>query len=272
MKIKNIKKNWVSVIDDVDCGNLSDFEKSKIYSLFSARKIVIFKNQQLSTQQLKNFCSIFGKLWDSSKEKYSGFEQINKTDLHDDCVELVSESGLLGNKVLPWHVDLTHFPSQLIPNRILYAVELEGDLAATKFIDTVQGLNLIDPTIKDFLSTATALCKAPYKTPWDCYVRRPAINWHPSHNDYGLVADGLFTQWIEGLPDDTVYKHWIQQHVIEKMQNTETVHAHEWELHDLVLYDNWSTMHCRDMFTGTRRLKRLTWDQNWYTYHGRLGL
>lgn len=266
MKVTNVKDKWVSVVDDIDCGNLSSDEQNAIYDLFANRKVVIFKNQKLSNQQLKTFCSTFGQVWDTAKERYSGLEQSSASGHEDDFVETVSESGLLKSGIIPWHVDLTHFPSQLIPNRILYAVELDGSPAGTIFLDTVQGLNLIDKTTKEFLSTATALCKAPYQTPWDCYMRRPALVWHPVHNDYGLVADELFTQWIEGLPDGTNYKLWIRKVIIEKMENEQTVYEHNWQLNDLVLYDNWSTIHYRNAFEGTRRLKRVTWDQNWYTY------
>ena len=55
-----------------------------------------------------------------------------------------------------------------------------------------------------------------------------------------------------------------RENVINKMLTEETMYAHEWELGDLVLYDNWSTIHYRDKFEGKRRLKRVTWDQNWY--------
>lgn len=266
MKIQHLKNKWVTSIDDVDCANLSPDEKKEIYSLFAERKVLIIKNQQLTNPQLKNFCSIFGNLWDESKELFSGLSQSNNEFHEDSFVELVSESGILENIRIPWHVDLTHFPSQLIPNRVLYAVELSDTAAGTQFLDTVQGLDLIDPQIKKFLSTATALCKAPYETPWNCYVRRPAINWHPIHNQYGLVADQLFTQWIEGLPEGTNYKEWIKTHVIDKMHSDETLYIHNWELHDLLIYDNWSTIHFRDSFSGIRKLKRVTWDQNWYTY------
>jgi taurine dioxygenase len=267
MKITHLKNKWVSTIEDIDCSNLSDDEKKEILSLFAERKILIIKNQQLTNSELKNFCSIFGNLWDKSRETFSGLSQSDSNFHEDSFIEIVSETGILKNKRIPWHIDLTHFPSQLIPNRVLYAVELGGSPAGTQFIDTVQGLNLIDPDIKLFLSKSTALCKAPYKTPWDCYVRRPALSWHPIHNQYGLVADELFTQWIEGLPKDTNYKEWIKTQVIDKMQSAETLYVHNWELYDLLIYDNWSTIHYRDSFEGARKLKRVTWDQNWYTYN-----
>ena len=264
MLVKKIKNNWVSEILDVDCANLTSSEEKQIYEIFAKQKVVIFKDQSLNNMQLKKFCSIFGQVWDNSKEKYSGLQQSVVSGHEDNFVETVSENGLLSSGLIPWHVDLTHFPSQLLPNRILYAVELEGDTASTQFIDTVQGLNLINSSIKEFLKYATALCKAPYNTPWDCYVRRPAIQWHPIHNDYGLVADELFTQWIEGLEKDVDYKQWIKKNVINKMISNETTYAHNWNVGDLVVYDNWSTIHTRDAFTGKRKLKRVTWDQNWF--------
>ena len=264
MKITNIKDKWVSEVSDVDCADLTPLEKTEVYNLFAKQKVVIFKDQSLNNTQLKDFCSIFGQVWDNSKEKYSGLQQSVVSGHEDNFVETVSEDGLLKSGVISWHVDLTHFPSQLLPNRILYAVELEGDPAGTKFIDTVQGLHLINNSIREFLKSATALCKAPYKTPWDCYVRRPAIQWHPIHNDYGLVADELFTQWIEGLEEGTDYKQWIRNNVIDKMMSDETTYTHTWNLGDIVVYDNWSTIHYRDAFVGKRKLKRVTWDQNWF--------
>jgi|TARA_B110000503_G_C7101237_1_gene393865 taurine dioxygenase len=268
LKITSIKKNWISEVNDIDCGNLSNTEKEIVYDLYATQKVVIFKNQNLNNVQLKEFCSIFGNVWDSSKEKYSGLNQSINRGHEDNFVETVSESGLLQSGTIPWHIDLTHFPSQLLPNRILYAIELEGEPTGTKFVDTIQGLHLIDNSVREFLKEATALCKAPYTTPWDCYVRRPAINWHPVHNDYGLVADELFTQWIDGLPEGTNYIEWFRNNIINKMISDETTYLHNWSIGDLVIYDNWSTIHYRDAFIGKRKLKRVTWDQDWCKYIG----
>lgn len=264
MKITRIKEKWVSEVTDVNCANLSDVEKTKVYNLFADQKVLIFKDQKLDNSQLKDFCSIFGTVWDNSKEKYSGLQQSVVSGHEDNFVETVSEDGLLKSGVINWHVDLTHFPSQLLPNRILYAVELQGQPSGTKFIDTIQGLDLIDHSVKEFLESAVAICKAPYKTPWNSPVRRPALQWHPKHNAFGLVADELFTQWLEGLEEGTDYKKWFRSNVIDKMITEETLYTHEWNLGDIVVYDNYSTIHYRDAFVGKRKLKRVTWDQNWF--------
>lgn len=264
MKVTSIKSKWVSEVTDINCADLNDLEKQEIYDLFAKQKVLIFKNQTLNNTQLRDFCSIFGQVWDNSKEKYSGLQQSVTSGHEDHFVETVSEDGLLKSGVINWHVDLTHFPSQLLPNRILYAVELQGQPSGTKFIDTVQGLHMLDKSIKEFLKSAVAICKAPYNTPWNSPVRRPAIQWHPIHNDFGLVADELFTTWLEGLEEGTNYKEWFRSNVIDKMTSDETLYTHDWNLGDIVVYDNWSTIHYRDAFVGKRKLKRVTWDQNWF--------
>ena len=272
MKITNLRKNWVSIVEDVDCGNLDLDQRREVFELFARRKLVIFRDQHLDNAQLKQFCSIFGWVWDRAHERYSGLEQSVNTGQQDSFVEVVSETGLLKDGVIPWHIDLTHFPTQLIPNRILYAVELEGSPAGTRFIDTVQGLKLIERAKHMWLSNATALCKAPYKTPWEAVVRRPALAWHPIHKDWALTADELFTvamdhpnTFEDTWGADRTYKGWIKE-VIQEMQSIETTYTHNWELNDLMVYDNWSTMHYRDAFEGKRKLKRVTWDQIWNQY------
>lgn len=258
MKITDLKKKWVSVVEDVDCGNLSFLESEKIYDLFLDRKILIFKNQHLDDIQLKKFAEIFGSVWDRSTEtKMSGLDQTAENEGH---IELVSESGILGNKHVPWHIDLTHFPSQVLPNRLLYAVELEGESAPTEFVYTLDCKNQLSKKDYKFLRSTNILCKAPYETPWQGYMRRPALNLHPVDNKYALMIDPCFTKWIDRLDEDVItYFKRLMNHI-----NTEqTYYAHNWELNDLVVYDNWSTIHQRREFNGSRKLKRVTWDQDW---------
>lgn len=266
MKLTNLRTNWVTVVEDIDCNKLTNDEKKKIYFLFLERKILVFKKQNLSNKKLKEFCSIFGRVWDLSTERYSGLEQTKNLTQEDSFVEIVSESGILNKKRIPWHIDLTHFPSQDIPNRMLYAINISENVSGTRFVDTVQGFKLLDNKVKNILLNSIALCKAPYKTPWDCYVRRPALNWHPYHNKYSLIADETFTEFLDGLDSNIDYSNWFRSNVIEKMLTYETEYLHKWDVGDLMIYDNSSTMHCRSEFSGVRRLKRITWDQNWHKY------
>ena len=120
-----------------------------------------------------------------------------------------------------------------------------------------------DEEIFDFLRNTSIHCKAPYKTPWDAVMRRPALNWHHKHNSWGLVADELFTTHIEGRED---YLKFIRP-IIEQMKTEYTVYSHDWQENDLMVYDNWSLMHSRRQFNNSvRKLKRITWDQDWYRY------
>lgn len=256
MRVQYARENWVAIISEIDCGNLNSVEEEAIYELFAKNKLVIFKNQKLNNEQLKKFADIFGNVWTNNE---AGLGQTKDKDKEDGFVELVSDDGLLKKGIIPWHIDLSHHPSE-IPNRLLYAVELEGEGAPTKFIDTIQGAKLLDKELHECLTEAVALCKAPYPTPWKDAVRRPALQRHPYHDEYALTFDGLFTETIEGLKQD--YKEWFAP-ILEQLQNEETTYDHYWELGDLMVYDNWSTMHYRPAFEGKRKLKRVTWNQIW---------
>jgi alpha-ketoglutarate-dependent taurine dioxygenase len=72
-----------------------------------------------------------------------------------------------------------------------------------------------------------------------------------------LVADELFTVHIEGQDN---YQEFIKP-VIEQMMTKNTIYSHEWQENDLMIYDNWSLMH-----NSIRKLKRITWDQDWYKF------
>lgn len=260
MKITDIKNEWVSVVEEIDCGNLSFVESKKIYDLFLDRKIVIFKDQHLDDIQLKNFAELFGSVWNRDTEtKMSGLDQTAENN-PTGYVELVSESGILGNKYVPWHIDLTHFPSQVLPNRLLYAVELNGESAPTEFVYTLNCKEQLPKDVYEFLRNTNILCKAPYETPWKGYMRRPALNLHPVNNKYALMIDPCFTKWVDRLEEDVI--SYFKQ-LMEYINTEATYYAHEWELNDLVVYDNWSTIHQRREFNGSRKLKRVTWDQDW---------
>ena len=90
MKINNIKDKWVSTVEDIDCGDLTDTEQKKVFDLLATRKVVIFKKQNLTNEQLKTFAGVFGFVWDRNKEKYSGLEQSVNTGHQDNFVEVVS--------------------------------------------------------------------------------------------------------------------------------------------------------------------------------------
>ena len=266
MRYDNLTSTFGAIIYDIDLTNLT-YEKSRfLYDLFSKKKILIIPNQKLNNKQLSSIASIFGSVWNNSKEKYNGLMQTNQYGQEDGLVETVSEDGLLGYKQLPWHVDVIHFPSQILPNRLLYAIEIGGLGTSTNFLDTIEGVKLLDQDTFDFLRHTSIHCKAPYKTAWDAVMRRPALNWHPKHNSWSLVADELFVIHIEGIEgkENSNYKEFIKP-VIEKMKTPNTLYSHEWKLYDLMIYDNWSTMHSRNSFDNSKRkLKRLTWDQDWY--------
>lgn len=279
MQIKHIYDQWVTEISDVDINSLTIEQREKIYHLYKDRKILLFRDQDITNLGLKNFASIFGNVWDKTREGQSGLDQTSEWNHEDNFVENISENGLLGTKEIAYHIDLLHYPTQGIPSRLLYAHHLEGNTAGTRWIDTTQGVRYIDKEVYNFLRTTFALCKAPYTTPWTDTMRRPAMHYHPAHKIHVPLLDVAFINWIEGLedfagikrPEDEksrfiVCRNWIYKNVIKPMDTNVGYFEHNWQVGDLIAYDNECTMHYRDKFEGIRRLKRVTWDQDWYKF------
>ena len=114
MRVEHVKKNWVSIIHDLDCSKVlsSDTEKS-LYELLADRAIICIKNQTLSHDDLLRIASIFGKVWDY-KEDYGsrafgvGHKQPEVDEEHSDNVEYVTEKGVLGNSYVPFHICLLY--------------------------------------------------------------------------------------------------------------------------------------------------------------------
>ena len=133
MRYDNLTPTFGAIIHDIDLTSLTHEKSRFLYDLFSKKKILIIPNQKLDNKQLSSVASIFGNVWNNSKEKYNGLMQTNQYGQEDGLIEVVEENGLLGNLQLPWHVDLLHFPSQVLPNRLLYATELQGKGAIDRF-------------------------------------------------------------------------------------------------------------------------------------------
>ena len=85
--------------------------------------IVVVKNQNLSNEELVKFASTLGRVWDDSQ--FSGLQQTIQrgNSVEDSSVVNVSHDGALKRINVPWHVDLSHYPIQVLPNRLLYSIE-----------------------------------------------------------------------------------------------------------------------------------------------------
>ena len=251
--------DWVQTIRDVNLENLSvkSFKyEEEIRNRVKQTPLIIFKHQELTNKELLHFVSVLGTPWDNST--FSGNLQTSlKYEIEDESVEIVSHDGILKNREVPWHLDLTHYPTQNIPNRLLYAFE-NINKTPTIFFNTSLALQK-RPDIIANLKYKYVYHKATYSTPWNWPIKRPCIQRHPYHDYWSLLVNKSFC-----IEKDWFTRKWFDE-LIEDIWDDDLMYEHTYEKGDLVVYDNLSLLHRRPSFKkGPRRLKRATWEPYWY--------
>lgn len=239
------------------------WHREELNELFCKHSALLFRNQDLTDPEFYNAVEAFGKPWSRSREDGDRLKHTEPTDGSHPFIEVVSESGLLGDMIVPWHIDLLHISTQEIPNRVLYCTEVEDpDEVGTVFISTRLSMH------QDIDFTHYKDTNAAYRVDYPVHyipntIVRPLLNWHPYHNEYCFNGDLQFTRFIQGLSSEESKK--LIQNTIQEMTNTpDQMYEHKWQVGDVLFYDNYSLMHTRPKnVKAKRRLKRMTWDQKW---------
>ncbi len=220
--------------------------------------IVVVKNQNLSNEELVKFASTLGRVWDDSQ--FSGLQQTIQrgNSVEDSSVVNVSHDGALKRINVPWHVDLSHYPIQVLPNRLLYSIEEKNPTPTIFFNSSIALIRRRDKL--EELKNLSAYHLAPYETPWTWPVKRPVVHKHPWKDYYSFVCPGGFAKEIEGQTKSNLEsKMWVEA-LVKEIWTDELEYVHHYEKGDLVIYDNYTVIHRRESFKGERILKRVTWE------------
>lgn len=159
---------------------------------------------------------------------------------------------------IPWHSDLTYTDS---PSRgaLLLARTVPPELGHTGYIDTAAVYDALPDSLRLRIEGRRAIhCLGPIQeelkkvaratseteggdAPVFEQVTHPLVHVHPESGRKVLNVSPAFLQGVEGLPENE------SQKLIEELKAFATqdrfVYMHHWEVGDLVIWDNWRTMH-----------------------------
>ena len=232
------------------------FEQLK--QVFADKSVLIFRDQHLTPEQQIAFSRGFGELERHVVERYllPGHPEIFRVS------NIVENGQRIGGSGEFWHTDLSYVTD---PSRgsLLYAIEVPVRnnvvLGDTEFSSTAAAYEALPPATKKRLEGLRALHRfgdvyakvaslrgaAPTlseeqkrKTP---DVVHPIVITHPFSGRRSLFVNEGFTVSILGLPDaesaallDELYAH---------CKRPEFIYRHRWRLGDLLMWDNWATVH-----------------------------
>jgi taurine dioxygenase len=164
--------------------------------------------------------------------------------------------GALGNEELTFHSDLSYLPR---PGRIsvLYAVELPRIGGATQWCNCYAAYEALDDTMKARLRGLRAVHRHPIDSQNHLTtVTQPVVRTHPETKRKSLFISPQFTKSIVGL--DPKESETLLNFLFSHLAQPQFVWTHDWQLSDVVMWDNRPTMHRREPFPASERrlLKR----------------
>jgi len=243
----------------------------QLRDLWARHPVLLFRRQALSEYELAGFSALFGPL-----------ERVVRTEWASPVVPevgLISNLkdgqarpiGGLGDGELQWHSDQSYMMNPAT-GAMLYAVELPPDGGTTSWVDLSAAYAGLPDRLRRSVESSRAVFSyvkrlagyqrvdqvisedAKRKTP---PVTHPLVHTHPVTGRKALYLDSTTTIAIDGFDDaagsallDEIYAFATQP---------QFVYRHDWQVGDVVMWDNGMTMHRREPFDpAARRLMKRT--------------
>jgi taurine dioxygenase len=252
---------------------LSDAAFRRIETAVYDHIAVFFRNQKMDDAKLVALGSRFGELHKAPLEQYGE----NAKELPPE-VELISNIlrdgkpiGALASGEASWHTDMSMYD---IPSSItlLYAEEIPPSGGDTRFTNLRRAYEMLPPdlhdsvegriSIHDIAYTATGEVRPGFSEVVDKTkmpgARHPIVRCHPVTGRKALFLGRMGHGYIVGLPvpesDVLLSRLW------EHMTQAKFVWEHQWQVGDVLLWDNRQCAHSRGAFdpNSRRLLRRVT--------------
>ncbi len=278
MKKLIIKKNKNGVgvtINELDLtSNLSSLQIIQIQKLLSIHKVVVFKNQNLTDEQLCDFAFRFGPPF-TPDHKYP---VLGSQDSNSSIVIVGNQANEYSKSYLGHQEVLPHSDHQWLKcpssSSMLYAIDIHRNSAPTIWFDMVKAYETLDHETKKAIEKLNLITYNPFYRPFGSvsalYINRnknqpqgdifphPIVRTHPLTKEKILYMNIAYEVEFENFPFEegkTLFEK-LTGHIL----NSDFKYEHHWKNGDLVMWDNRATIHYRPAFNSEIRrvLKRIS--------------
>jgi len=252
--------NWVVSINNIDLRNLSIEEAQQIGRMILSNLVVVIKSQTLSEQDQIDFCLKIGSVQKSDSKRTNHMRLLNGILRVTGQKNEHGEEGLFGHtSALDWHANQASNKNRA-PLIWLYGAEgTQG--SRTSWINNNLSYEALSADIKNQIKTKKITLG--YKSG----RYSPSTFFKDHHNDepFNLVhtndagITGLYFPFLQifgGLEEEIFTK--LKNHVLKE----EFVYHHDWEDGDVVISEQWLSIHKRWEFEhmDKRVLHRIAFD------------
>jgi taurine dioxygenase len=242
-----------AIVWGLDVDGISADEATELYQAFLTYGVLAFRGSTLDQRQHVALSAVFGE---------NVMHPITITiDMQEPAIIVMSANGgeaadaddpgadeLVG--VIPWHSDMSYTE---VPTRgaMLRAVTLPDEGGDTAFVDTARVYRLLPDAMKAKIRDLRILHSYNKANPAQTMVKadqdlfpdviHPLVYEHPELGLPVLNISPNSAKAILGLPEGEARE--LLDHLIAFACRDEEAYVHVWEPGDLLLWDNWRTIH-----------------------------
>jgi taurine dioxygenase len=249
---------------------LSDAELRQIHDAWYAHLVLVFRGQALSDEQLVCFSRLFGELEQAPIGEAANLTSDgNVPNLPEvNIVSNVIENGIaiggLGAGEAIWHTDMSYIPEPPTAS-LLYALEVPTHGGDTSFINMYEAFNALPDDLQHVVGQHSAKHDASHNSAGNLRkgfqpvtdvsqapgAVHPMLRTHPENGNKALFLGRRRNAYIVDLPveesERTLDTIW------QEVSQGAYTYTHQWQVGDLLLWDNRCTMHRRDAFDSNAR-------------------
>src|SRR5262249_39016460 len=242
-----------------------------INTAFDEHVVVVFRDQDLSEDDQLRAAGYFGKVHIRRRPangRTPGGEYDTPFMMVTNIVENGKSIGAFGDGEMWFHHDTSYYPQ---PHRatFLYSMKLTSSGGETCFSNMYKAYDNIPRPLRDRLEGRNVLQVHDYKRRERIdldkidlnavrHFEQPIFITHPATGKKALYVSRLMSARIAGLAKSESDAALDELFAIS--EDPALVYEHAWRLGDLVIWDNWASIHARKDFPPDepRLMRRLT--------------
>ena len=252
-------------VQGIDLADVTDMEIDAIKKAWYRHDVLLFRNQQLTDDDLLSFSRHFGTL-DSPPNQGAG----RKSPPGYPEVYIVSNVldeqgapiGALGDGEAAWHTDMSYL-AQPPDASMLYSLEIPAQGGDTWFSSMKAALARMPKTLVERIRTLDIKHDGTYDS--GGFLRKglqssndprgsvgtphPVVIQHPVSGEPALYLGRRLNAYVMGL--ELAESERLLDEIWSYVETA--LYRHRWAVGDLVLWDNRTTMHRRDAFDPKAR-------------------
>jgi alpha-ketoglutarate-dependent taurine dioxygenase len=249
---------------------LSKEHVEKLRLLWKQSGVLVFRRQSLSEDELANFSARFGDLEEHPRSEWNSTSNPKIVQLSNLRNFTGQEIGGLGAGEIDWHSDQS-YKTRPGTGAVLYGVEVPKDGAATYFANLRLAYKALSADLKRRIENLHAIYDygqraksySGQQPDAEAIRRRFPLVTHrlvyadPVSGEKSLYMDPLTMSGVVGLSDDEAFG--LLDDLATHATKQEFVYRHEWQVGDILMWDNATMLHRRDpVGERPRLLKRTT--------------